>query len=161
MKIFISYSSKYRDLVERLRLALVAEGHEPFVDRAELEPGQPFDEELREAIDDCDLFVYLVSPESVAAGSYALAELGLVQTRWQHPRGRVLPVKLAPTPLASVPPYLKAVTMFEPQGDPVPGIVAAIARLAPGRRRLLWLAAAAALLAGCPRRRLVVARAAP
>jgi hypothetical protein len=146
MKIFISYSSKYRDLVERLRLALVAEGHEPFVDRAELEPGQPFDEELREAIDDCDLFVYLVSPESVAAGSYALAELGLVQTRWPHPRGRVLPVKLAPTPLPSVPPYLKAVTMLEPQGDPVPGIVAAIARLAPGRRRLLWLAAAAALL---------------
>ena len=146
MKIFISYSSKYRDLVERLRLALVAEGHEPFVDRAELEPGQPFDEELREAIEDCDLFVYLVSPESVAAGSYALAELGLVQSRWPHPRGRVLPVQLAPTPLASVPPYLKAVTMFEPQGDPVPGIVAAIARLAPGRRRLVWLAVAAALL---------------
>lgn len=146
MKIFISYSSKYRELVERLRLALVAEGHEPFVDRVELEPGQPFDKELREAIDECDLFIYMVSPESVAAGSYALAELGLAQARWPHPRGRVLPVKLAPTPLPSVPPYLKAVTMFEPQGDPVPGIVAAIARLAPGRRRLVWLAAAAALL---------------
>lgn len=146
MKIFISYSSKYRELVERLRLALVAEGHEPFVDRTELEPGQPFDAELREAIDDCDLFIYLVSPESVAPGSYALAELGLAQTRWPHPRGRVLPVKLAPTPLASVPPYLKAVTMYEPQGDPVPGIVAAISRLAPGRRRWLWLAAGATLV---------------
>ena len=157
MNIFISYSSKYRDLVERLRLALVAEGHDPFVDRTELEPGQPFDEELREAIEDCDLFVYLVSPESVAAGSYALAELGLVQARWPHPRGRVLPVKLAPTPLASVPPYLKAVTMLEPQGDPVPGIVAAIARLAPGRRRLLWLAVAAAAAAGRLRCRLAVA----
>ena len=140
MKIFISYSSKYRDLVERLRLALVAEGHEPFVDRAELEPGQPFDAELREAIDECDLLVYLLSPESVAAGSYALAELALAQTRWPHPRGRVLPVKLAPTPLDAVPPYLKAVTMYEPQGDPVPGIVAAIARLSPARRRLAWIA---------------------
>jgi hypothetical protein len=140
MKIFISYSSKYRELVERLRLALVAEGHAPFVDRTELEPGQPFDAELREAIDDCDLFVYLVSPESVAPGSYALAELQLAQARWPHPRGRVLPVRLAPTPLADVPPYLKAVTMFEPQGDAVPGIVAAIARLGPGRRRRTWLA---------------------
>ena len=145
MKIFISYSSKYRDLVERLRLALVAEGHDPFVDRAELEPGQPFDAELREAIEECDLFVYLLSPETVAAGSYALAELGLIQARWPHPRGRVLPVKLAPTPLEAVPPYLKAVTMYEPQGDPVPGVVAAIARLSPRRRHLLWIAAAAAV----------------
>ena len=142
MKIFLSYSSKYRDLVERLRLALVAEGHEPFVDRDELEPGQPFDAKLREAIDECDLFIYLLSPESVAAGSYALAELALAQTRWPHPRGRVLPVRLAPTPLDAVPPYLKAVTMYEPQGDPVPGIVAAVARLSPRRRNLLWIAAA-------------------
>jgi tetratricopeptide (TPR) repeat protein len=148
MKIFISYSSKYRELVERLRLALVAEGHEPFVDRVELEPGQPFDAELREAIDDCDLFVYLVSPESVAPGSYALAELQLAQARWPHPRGRVLPVRLAPTPLADVPPYLKAVTMFEPQGDAVPGIVAAIARLGPGRRRR-WLLALGAVALLC------------
>jgi len=146
MDIFISYSSKYRDLVERLRLALVAEGHDVFVDRAELEPGQPFDAELREAIADCDLFIYLVSPESVAAGSYALAELALAQQRWAHPRGRVLPVKLAPTPLASIPPYLKAVTMVEPQGDPVPGIVAAVARLAPARRHLKWAAAAGVVL---------------
>ncbi len=147
MKVFISYSSRYGDLVERLRLALVAEGHDPYVDRAELEPGQPFDAELREAIDDCDLFVFLLAPETVAPGSYALAELGLAQARWRHPRGRVLPVKLAPTPIGSVPPYLKAVTMFEPQGDPVPGIVAAVARLAPGRRRLLWAVAIAVVLA--------------
>lgn len=147
MDIFISYSSKYRDLVERLRLALVAEDHDVFVDRAELEPGQPFDEHLREAIAGCDLFIYLVSPESVAAGSYALAELALAQQRWAHPRGRVLPVKLAPTPLATIPPYLNAVTMVEPQGDPVPGIVAAVARLAPTRRRLRWAAFAGVALA--------------
>jgi len=79
MKVFISYSSRYKDLVERLRLALVAEGHDPYVDRTELEPGQPFDAELREAIDDCDLFVFLLAPETVAPGSYALAELGLAQ----------------------------------------------------------------------------------
>ena len=90
MDIFISYSSKYRDLRERLQLALDAEGHHCFVDRTELEPGQPFDAELREAIAECDVFIFLVSPESVAAGSYALAELNLAQQRWRHPRGRVL-----------------------------------------------------------------------
>jgi hypothetical protein len=147
MKIFISYSSRYRDLVERLRLALVGEGHEPFVDRAELEPGETFDAELREAIENCDVFVFVLSPESVAPDSYALAELALAQSRWRHPRGRVLPVKLAPTPIDTVPPYLRAVTILEPQGDPIPGIAAAIDRLAPGRHRLRWIALAIALLA--------------
>jgi len=147
MKIFISYSSRYRDLVERLRLALVGEGHEPFVDRAELEPGETFDAELREAIENCDVFIFVLSPESVAPGSYALAELALAQSRWRHPRGRVLPVELAPTPIDTVPPYLRAVTILEPQGDPVPGITAAIARLGPGRHRGRWIALAVALVA--------------
>ena len=89
MDIFISYSSKYRDLCERLRLALDAEGHHCFVDRHELEPGQPFDAELREAIADCDVFIFLVSPESVAAGSYALAELNRAATLAPPTRSRV------------------------------------------------------------------------
>ena len=138
MDIFISYSSKYRDLCERLQLALDAEGHHCFVDRAELEPGQPFDAELREAIADCDVFIFLISPESVAAGSYALAELNLAQQRWRHPRGRVLPVVVAPTPLASIPPYLKAVTLLQPRGELVAETLAAVTRMGSrGRRPLL------------------------
>ncbi len=139
MDIFISYSSKYRDLCERLQLALDAEGHQCFVDRTELEPGQPFDAELREAIADCDVFIFLVSPESVAAGSYALAELNLAQQRWRHPRGRVLPVVVAPTPLTSIPPYLKAVTLLQPQGELVAETLAAVTRMGSRGRRPLYL----------------------
>jgi len=44
VRIFVSYSSRQRDLCERLRLALEADGrHEVFVDRADLAPGAPFD----------------------------------------------------------------------------------------------------------------------
>ena len=129
MDIFISYSSKYRELCERLQLALDAEGHHCFVDRTELEPGQPFDAELREAIADCDVFIFLVSPESVAAGSYALAELNLAQQRWRHPRGRVLPVVVAPTPMASIPSYLKAVTLLQPRGEVVAETLAAVSQM--------------------------------
>ena len=133
MDIFISYSSKYRELCERLQLALEAEGHHCFVDRTELDPGHPFDAELREAIGKCDVFIFLVSPESVATGSYALAELNLAQQRWRHPRGRVLPVVVAPTPMASIPSYLKAVTLLQPQGEIVAETLAAVSQL--GRRR--------------------------
>ena len=143
MDIFISYSSKYRDLCERLQLALDAEGHRCFVDRTELEPGQPFDAELREAIADCDVFIFLVSPESVAAGSYALAELNLAQQRWRHPRGRVLPVVVAPTPLPSIPSYLKAVTLLQSKGEIVAETLAAVSRMGSRGRRPLWLTLAA------------------
>ena len=93
MRIFISYSSKHREICERLQLALEAGGrHEVFVDRSELLPGQPFDEKIRQGLLGCDLLLFLVSPESVAPGSYALAELEIAKTRWRHPGGRVLPV---------------------------------------------------------------------
>ena len=144
MDIFISYSSKFRDLCERLQLSLDAEGHRCFVDRTELEPGQPFDAELREAIADCDVFIFLVSPESVATGSYALAELNLAQQRWRHPRGRVLPVIVAPTPMASIPQYLKAVTLLQPQGELVAETLAAVTKMGKRGPRPLWLTLIAA-----------------
>jgi TIR domain len=140
MRIFISYSSRYRDICDRLQLALEADGrHEVFVDRSQLTPGQPFDTTLRQGIEDCELFIFLLSPESVAAGSYALAELSLAKARWRHPGGHVLPVKVAPTPKEAIPAYLRAVTILEPLGDVVAETVAAVEHVKPPSRRALWL----------------------
>lgn len=147
MKIFVSYASEYRDLAERLALALQAEGHESFFDRTRLHAGQPYNAELRAAIEDCDLFVFLVAPESVAPGCYALSELSVAENRWRHPAGRVLPVLVAPTPFASLPPYLGAVTLLQPKGDVVAETVAAIARQQRRPRRRLFVAALVVLLA--------------
>ncbi len=151
MQIFISYSSKYRELCDRLQLALEADGrHQVFVDRSELTPGRPFDETLREGIKTCDLLLFLLSPESVAPGSYALAELSMARQRWRHPGGHVLPVKVAPVPKEAIPPYLRAVTILEPQGDVVAETVAAVDNVRPPSRRgrLLALLAAALVVAG-------------
>ncbi len=151
MQIFISYSSKYRDICDRLQLALEADGrHQVFVDRSELTPGRPFDQTLRDGIKTCDLLLFLLSPESVAPGSYALAELSLARQRWRHPGGHVLPVKVAPTPKEAIPPYLRAVTILEPQGDVVAETVAAVDNVRPPSRRgrMLALAAAAVLAVG-------------
>ena len=141
MQIFISYSSKYAELCERLQLALEADGrHEVFRDRSELTPGRPFDEKIREAVLDCDLLLFLLSPESVAAGSYALAELDMAKTRWRHPGGHVLPVMVAPVPKEAIPPYLRAVTILEPRGDLVAETVAAVEHVKPPLRTKVWLA---------------------
>ncbi len=147
MKLFISYPSNQRDLAERLRIALEGEGHAVFTDRAELREGETYHEALREAVDNAEGLVFLITPRSVAPGSYALTELDLAQRQWRSPAGRVLPVLVEPTPLASIPPYLRAVTLLQPKGDVVAETVAAMARLRGDSRHGRWIALGALLLA--------------
>ena len=65
VKLFISYPSDQKELAERLRLALEAEGHEVFTDRAELKEGEPYHAALREAIEASDALVFLITPRSI------------------------------------------------------------------------------------------------
>ncbi len=148
MKLFLSYPSGQRALAESLTLALEAEGHEVFIDRSDLKAGESFHQRLRESILGADAMVFLVTPDSVRAGSYALAELKIAQKRWRRPSGHVLPVIVLPTPISALPPYLTAVTVLEPHGDAVAEIVAAVAQLdPPSRLRRKWLVGGAAALA--------------
>lgn len=146
MKIFVSYPSDQRDVAERLRLALEGEGHDVFTDRTELKEGEPFHAALREAIDDADAMIFMVTPRSVAPGSYALSELDLAQRQWRSPGGHVLPVLVEPTPLSAIPAYLRSVTLLQPRGDLVAETVAAVARMRRGWALPVWLGIAAALL---------------
>lgn len=132
MKLFISYPSAQRDLAARLSLALEAEGHDVFHDRSDLRAGEAFHQRLREAVTAADAFVFLITPEAVAPGSYTLAELDFAQQRWRRPSGHVLPVMVVPTPINTLPPYLSAVTILQPRGELVAEAVAAVARLKPG-----------------------------
>ncbi|MDP3612679.1 MAG: toll/interleukin-1 receptor domain-containing protein, partial [Rubrivivax sp.] len=111
MKIFLSYPSARRELALRLKLALEAEQHEVFFDRDDLAAGDAFHQPIRDALAASELFIFFVSPESVAAGNYTLAELGQAESNWPRPAGRVLPVLVAPTPRGDIPPYLLAVTL--------------------------------------------------
>ena len=147
MKIFLSYPSVRRDVAERLKLALEAEGHEVFYDRDDLPPGQTFHREIREAVEDAELFIFLITPESVAPGSYTLTELGLVEQRWPRPAGRLLPVIVTETPRDRIPAYLLAVTLLQPRGEVVAETVARVARMAsPGLKKWVVIGAIASLL---------------
>ena len=129
MRIFVSYASEHRQIADRLALGLRGEGHVAFLDRDQLPPGDSYDSRIREAINLCDLMVFLISPESVAQGSYALTEMGFAREKWNSPAGHVLPVFAAPTKIKDVPPYLRAVTILSPSGELVAEVLAQIAKL--------------------------------
>jgi TIR domain len=124
LRIFLSYSSKHRDLAEELSLTLASDGHTIFFDRTSLASGEEFDRHIRTEVERADLMVFLVSPDAVKRGSYARTEVVLAKKKWPHPEGHVLPVMIEPTEMTAIPPYLRAVTLLCPEGN-VPAEVAA------------------------------------
>lgn len=129
MNVFLSYSSSERELAERLAYSLRNEGDSVFFDRTSLPPGEGYHSRIRNAIERCNLFIFLVSRDSISRGSYALAELGMAQHKWASPSGRILPVMVSEVDLDTLPPYLNAVSVLRPQGDPVAEVVAVVSRL--------------------------------
>src|ERR1043166_3180632 len=130
--IFLSYSSAQNEAAARIELALEGEGYSVFRDRSDLPPGESFDARIHDAVQKSDLFVFLISRESVSPGHYTLSELQFAEQKWRHPAGHVLPVLVEPTPTNSIPEFLRAVTFLEPRGDIAAEVSAAVARLKKG-----------------------------
>jgi len=132
MRIFLSYASEDRALAEDIQLALVGAGHVVFFDKASLPAGGNYHARIESAVKRCDLFIFLISQNSVASGSYALTELKFARVKWHHPKERVLPVRLHGTAWELIPPYLKSVTVLEPEGNVSAEIVEAVSTMAAG-----------------------------
>lgn len=115
--------------MESVCYELQAEGHEVFFDKEDLPPGRGYNELIRSAIENCDLFIFMISPESVAKGRYTLTELKIAAKKWPNPAGHVLPVMLVPTSFDEIPAYLKAVTVLSPEGNLTAEIAIEIADL--------------------------------
>src|SRR5262245_21374352 len=62
--VFISYSRRDRDFVERLSKALEQRGTEPWVDWGAIPATATFMDEIRRAIDGGSSFVFVISPDS-------------------------------------------------------------------------------------------------
>jgi TIR domain len=118
MRFFLSYARKERDIADQIRLALIdGRRHTVFFDRDHIPAGESYTAVILQAIRDCERLIFLISPRSVAPRAYAITELRFARERWPHPRGFVLPVLVEPTDRAQIPSYLKAVSIYEPQGD--------------------------------------------
>jgi hypothetical protein len=153
VRAFLSYASEHRDLATRLALGLRNLGVETFFDRDALPPGESFDDRIAAAIARSHLFIFLISREAVAKGAYTLTELGQAQKLWPRPSGAVLPVFIERVSVEQLPPYLRAVSILDPSGEPVADTLNAVAELVALRRnrqrnRFLAGAAATMLVAG-------------
>jgi TIR domain-containing protein len=67
MKIFLSYASEQSELAKEIALALRAEDHTVFFDRSSLASGEPYNADIRKAIENSQLFIFLItlSPRAV------------------------------------------------------------------------------------------------
>ena len=117
MTIFLSYAHEQRPIAEEVSVSLSVRGYAVFIDRSNLKAGVEYDAAIQKAVEECDLFVFLISPESMEQGSYALTELGFAKDKWRNPSGRVLPVMTRPTLISKIDAYLRAVTILYPQGN--------------------------------------------
>jgi hypothetical protein len=151
MKIFLSYAREQRPLAEELAARLEREHHEVFYDRDDIRPGSAFDQTIESGIRAADLFIFLISPQSVAAGRYSLSELKAAKEAGRGKRDFVWGVQVEPTPKDDVPPFLKSGSLFFPQGEPIAEILQEVRRRQAGfsgRRRRVWVVAGLATTLG-------------
>jgi len=150
MRIFVCYASEDEAVAEEVASGLRNDGHEVFHGPSSLQPARQFHGSLRQAVARSDLFVFLISPHSVARGRYTLSELKLARKKWPRADGRVLPVVVAEVAPEEIPAYLRSVSLLEPEGDVAAEVAAAVAEVAlpdVPRRVLRWLPWAAGALA--------------
>jgi hypothetical protein len=129
MRIFISVASPDRPKAEEVALALRGDGHVVFLDDHDLPVAQTYHERIRQAIAQADVVLFFISPLSVQPGRYTLSELKFAQEKWPHPKGRLLPVMIEPTPMSSIPAYAKAITIMSPRGNLAAEVVFEVGRL--------------------------------
>lgn len=116
-KIFLCYASEDSEVAERIHLSLVNEKFRVFFDEKSLPPAGDYDSRIYAAIDQCDLFIFLITKNSIAPGKYTLTELRFAREKWESPIDKVLSVNLNRLPANLIPSYLSAATMLSIQGN--------------------------------------------
>jgi hypothetical protein len=115
--VFISYSHEQKADAERAAVFIEQYNHQVFFDQDSLEAGRAFGPRIKQEIQNADLFVFLISPESVTPQRYTLSELRFAREKWGASSDRILPVMVTPTDMALIPPFLQAIGILRPEGN--------------------------------------------
>lgn len=111
-------------------MRLDLEDHDVFFDRQDLQSGRGYDKLIRQEVESCDLFVFLVSPNSITKGRCMLTELKFATQQRRNLNGRILPVMVRPTQLSEIPAALTALDILDADGNLAAEVVARIAQMA-------------------------------
>ena len=105
-KIFLSYSSKDRQPVERLAEKLKAQGFEVWTDR-EILPGEDWQSAIETALDQASVFLFILSENSLGSPWQEL-ELGMaLRSAVGQSKKTVIPVLLSGADPAALPFFLQ------------------------------------------------------
>ena len=102
--VFVSYSRRDRAFVERISKALEDRGKDVWVDWQDIPATATFMEEIRNAIDASDSFLFVISPDS-SRSAVCKEELGHAAKSQK----RLIPIVCRPTPDADVPSDVAAI----------------------------------------------------
>jgi len=127
--VFISYTSEQKRIADSIAFAIRELELQVFVDRDDLTPGVAFHDRIHSEIERCDVFVFLLSKESISPDRYTMSELEFARQKWLHPSGHVLTVPIGEYDRAQLPPYLGVTTFVSPVGNIPTNVRAAVKNL--------------------------------
>jgi hypothetical protein len=142
-KVFISYASEDKQRAFDIALSLRDYGLDVFFDRDRLAAGGGYDKTIRDQINSSDIFVFLVSKQSVSPGRYTLTELQFARERWESPNDHVLPVILERTgkvadDVKDLMTYMNHATWLEPHGSIAAEVCNAVSKMIERTAPLSW-----------------------
>ena len=126
MKYFLSYASEDLNVAEEIHLGLLGAGYVVFFDKPAISAGENYIARISHEIAESDGFIFLISPDSISKGCYTLTELRSAREKWPHPQKRVLPISVRFVEYAAIPPYLRAISILEPEGNIAAEVVAEV-----------------------------------
>lgn len=129
MRIFISYSSKDRYQAELIYESLKARKHNVFFSDLSLREASAYEIIIEKEIESCELMLFLISPNSVASGSYCLTELDIAMKKWKTANSNVFPVQIEATPIDAIPAFLRTVNILKPKGNIPAEVASAVDKL--------------------------------
>jgi hypothetical protein len=109
--VFLSYSRRDHEVALRLHAALVERGKEVWIDEEDIPPAARWDDDIREAIEGANSFVFLISPDSAASPECA-RELEHAEALSK----RVIGVLVRATGPQDLPKSLSALQFVPPRG---------------------------------------------
>lgn len=104
MRVFLSHNSNDKSVAERIGKALIPRNIIPWLDKWDLFAGESLTTKIGDAIDQCDAFIILLSPNSVGS-KWVKEELRIaLQRRFAEDNFKIIPIVLADCP---IPPFLR------------------------------------------------------